>query len=608
MPSANPVSPSSQAGRRFHARRRMDGLAYVEFGTDNGAILIDLGEGGLGFQSVMPVSLNQALLFKFKLPGESNHIEGYAEVAWMNDSRKGGGLRFVELNADAHAQIREWSGVLRTPETGARKAPTGTDASPAQESASEKVPVHSVQESKAPEATQGGDVPAQDSDTFVFSESEEIAGFSPAAEEALPADEAVEQVSADQGALPEVLPVPEFTVAATTSPSFAERLAGQVEWAAPEAPPIASDQPRTTARPEATAAASATAAKISRVPEPDAKKLVTVQKRQRTPAALQESPAAAPYVQDSPLRESFVRPPRKPAPASMKWNAPQAGQEGEWEPQATLASQALRMGIGAAAGACLVLALVFGVSFLRTRVQATANAKASASNLSNLPAFQLEVADLNNRRWILKSGGDAGSPFGDASSRRETQAAAAAAARGESTKSARADDSSDSSTAVNTPKSKLPKPSELALARPHTSPAAVNSAQMLAPSIFDGITPPIGSVTDRLAAGGPDLPGIVPSENPTGLRTSALQSAVLEKRVAPVYPNVALQSHLEGEVLVNATIGQDGIPKNLKVVRGSELLAPAALEAIRQWHYRPATLGGQPIETEIVITINFALK
>jgi TonB family protein len=584
----------------------MDGLAYVEFGTDNGAILIDLGEGGLGFQSVMPVSLNQALLFKFKLPGESNHIEGYAEVAWMNDSRKGGGLRFVELNQDAHAQIREWSGALRTPETGARKAPTGTDASTAQESAKEKIPVHSLQESKATEATQGGDVPAQDSDAVVLSESEEIAGFSAAAEEALPADEAVEQVSTDQGALPEVLPVPEFTVAATTSPSFAERLAGQVEWAAPEAPAIASDQPKTTARPEATAAASATAAKIARVPEPDAKKLVPVQKRQRTPAAsLQESPAAASYVQDSTLRESFVRPSRKPAPASMKWNAPQAGQEGEWEPQTTLASQALRMGIGAAAGAGLVLALVFGVSFLRTRVQATANAKANTSNLANSPAFQMEVADLNNRRWILKSGGDAGSPFGDAPSRRETQAAAA---RGESAKSARADDSSDSSTAVNTPKSKLPNPSELALARPHTAPAAVNSAQMLTPSIFDGITPPIGSVTDRLAAGGPDLPGIVPSENPSGLRTSALQSAVLEKRVAPIYPSIALQSHLEGEVLVNATIGQDGIPKNLKVVRGSELLAPAALEAIRQWHYRPAALGGQPIETEIVITINFALK
>jgi hypothetical protein len=68
MSSANPIASPLQAGRRSHARRRIDGLTYVEFGPDNGAILIDLSEGGLGFQSVMPVSMNQALLFKFKLP------------------------------------------------------------------------------------------------------------------------------------------------------------------------------------------------------------------------------------------------------------------------------------------------------------------------------------------------------------------------------------------------------------------------------------------------------------------------------------------------------------------------------------------------------------
>jgi hypothetical protein len=68
MSSANPIASPPQAGRRSHARRRIDGLTYVEFGPDNGAILIDIGEGGLGFQSVMPVSMNQALLFKFKLP------------------------------------------------------------------------------------------------------------------------------------------------------------------------------------------------------------------------------------------------------------------------------------------------------------------------------------------------------------------------------------------------------------------------------------------------------------------------------------------------------------------------------------------------------------
>jgi outer membrane biosynthesis protein TonB len=61
-------------------------------------------------------------------------------------------------------------------------------------------------------------------------------------------------------------------------------------------------------------------------------------------------------------------------------------------------------------------------------------------------------------------------------------------------------------------------------------------------------------------------------------------------------------------VLVNATIGKDGIPKNLTVIKGDQRLIAAALAAIGQWHYRPATLAGEPIETQIEITIDFHLK
>src|ERR1700758_5843123 len=125
MSSANTVASPLKAGRRSHARRRIDGLTYVEFGPDNGAILIDIGEGGLGFQSVMPVSLNQALIFKFRLPGAGAYLEGYAEVAWLNESGKGGGLRFVELSEDARAQIRGFAGELTLPEPGALDAENG---------------------------------------------------------------------------------------------------------------------------------------------------------------------------------------------------------------------------------------------------------------------------------------------------------------------------------------------------------------------------------------------------------------------------------------------------------------------------------------------------
>jgi TonB family protein len=335
----------------------------------------------------------------------------------------------------------------------------------------------------------------------------------------------------------------------------------------------------------------------------DSKNLVSVKKPQQKrvtskPAAI---PTVSPYGQDSAAQNSFIRQPQKPALAGAEWENFIAANS---EPRPPL-PQALKTGIGAAAGASLVLALVLGVPYLKTQVQATANARSASLNLGNPSTFEVEVADINNRRWILRSGGEAGSPFGDASSKRDTQSAASAAAR----KSSRSDDSDNAvETTVATPQPKLAKPSELALSRPRVTNNGVSSAQPLAPSIFDGITPPIGSVADRLITGGPEAPGIVPPESGSAVKKSTLQAAVLVQRVSPVYPSAALQSQVQGEVHVNATIGKDGVPKNLKVIKGDQRLVGAALAAIGQWRYRPAVLAGEPIETQMEMTIDFHLK
>ena len=119
MSSRSTVSSPLETERRVHARRRIDGLAYVDLGPDNGAILIDLGEGGLSFHSVAPVTLDQAVLLKFKLPGSTGFIESYAEVAWLNETGKGGGLRFIELRSELREQISAWAGTVSTAEVSA---------------------------------------------------------------------------------------------------------------------------------------------------------------------------------------------------------------------------------------------------------------------------------------------------------------------------------------------------------------------------------------------------------------------------------------------------------------------------------------------------------
>jgi protein TonB len=86
-----------------------------------------------------------------------------------------------------------------------------------------------------------------------------------------------------------------------------------------------------------------------------------------------------------------------------------------------------------------------------------------------------------------------------------------------------------------------------------------------------------------------------------------LQAARLIHRVLPVYPPLARQAHIQGPVQLTAVIGKDGEIRELRVVSGNPLLAPAAMDAVRQWRYAPAYLNEQPVEVVTEITVIFTL-
>lgn len=78
-------------------------------------------------------------------------------------------------------------------------------------------------------------------------------------------------------------------------------------------------------------------------------------------------------------------------------------------------------------------------------------------------------------------------------------------------------------------------------------------------------------------------------------------------RVPPVYPPIPRQARIQGVVKLNAIIGIDGRVTELKVVSGHPLLAPAALQAVRQWVYRPTLLNGEPVEVVLAVDVSFRL-
>ena len=69
----------------------------------------------------------------------------------------------------------------------------------------------------------------------------------------------------------------------------------------------------------------------------------------------------------------------------------------------------------------------------------------------------------------------------------------------------------------------------------------------------------------------------------------------------------ARHARIQGSVLLQAEISKDGSIQNLRLISGHPMLAPAAIEAVKQWKYKPYILNGEPVEVETQITVNFTL-
>jgi len=87
----------------------------------------------------------------------------------------------------------------------------------------------------------------------------------------------------------------------------------------------------------------------------------------------------------------------------------------------------------------------------------------------------------------------------------------------------------------------------------------------------------------------------------------SVQSANLIAKVNPVYPPLAKQARIQGVVHLTTTIAADGTVQNLEVISGHPLLVPAAMEAVKQWVYKPTLLNGNPVEVITQVDVNFTL-
>ena len=95
---------------------------------------------------------------------------------------------------------------------------------------------------------------------------------------------------------------------------------------------------------------------------------------------------------------------------------------------------------------------------------------------------------------------------------------------------------------------------------------------------------------------------------PQRVRVSqGVTSGLLLRRVNPTYPPLARTARIQGKVLLQAQISKSGDIQNLQVISGHPMLIQSALDAVKQWKYRPYLLNGEAVEVDTTIEVNFTL-
>jgi TonB family protein len=100
-------------------------------------------------------------------------------------------------------------------------------------------------------------------------------------------------------------------------------------------------------------------------------------------------------------------------------------------------------------------------------------------------------------------------------------------------------------------------------------------------------------------------------QRPKRVRVSEAEGvakALLVKKVEPEYPQEARDKRIQGAVVLQVEISEAGDVKDARLISGHPLLAEAAIEALKQWKYKPYLLNGEPVQVETRATVDFRLN
>jgi len=153
------------------------------------------------------------------------------------------------------------------------------------------------------------------------------------------------------------------------------------------------------------------------------------------------------------------------------------------------------------------------------------------------------------------------------------------------------------------PPAEIPK--HIAMVKDEEAPSAGGAAEVPGsiPGVPNGVPNAVLSEVIR------NTPSALPKVAVQKVRVSSgVAQGLLVHEVRPQYPSLARQARIQGTVVLQAVIDKGGKVQHLEIISGHPMLIPAALEAVKQWRYKPYYLNGEPVEVDTQININFTLS
>jgi protein TonB len=150
-------------------------------------------------------------------------------------------------------------------------------------------------------------------------------------------------------------------------------------------------------------------------------------------------------------------------------------------------------------------------------------------------------------------------------------------------------------------------PQKIQMIKEEEAPPPVMASSGVVGGVPGGV--PGGSMNGVIGGIISSTPMAVPKvATPQRVRVSqGVSAGLLVRKVNPAYPPLARQARIQGQVVLRAVISKDGSIEGLTLVSGHPMLAPAAIDAVKQWKYKPYLLNGEPVEVDTEVLVNFTL-